>query len=109
MEVVEQWAYNLKMNKPSQWMNFDELTVLRSRLDVLEAQQAVMAGFISVLLQSELHNLPEPQQATLRAIYEALFEQTIARLLASEVGFSDATVRAIENLKTNMLGTASAG
>lgn len=62
-----------------------------------------MAGFISVLLQSEIHHLPEPQRAVLRATYETLFEQTIAQLLASEVGFSDATVRAIENLKSSML------
>lgn len=77
---------------------------LTSRIESLEAQQAVMAGFISVLLQTESHYLPEPERAVLRATYEALFERVIAQLLSSDIGFSDATIRAIEALRANMLG-----
>ena len=82
---------------------------LESRVEVLEAQQAVMAGFISLLLQSELHHFPKPQQAAVLATYEGLFERAIARLLSSEAGFSDETIRAIERLKTHMLAAASIG
>lgn len=84
-------------------MTSQEKKALQARVEVLEVQQAVMAGFISVLLQTELHRLSEPQRTLLRTTYEGLFERTIAGLLASEVGFSDAAIRAIEHLKTSML------
>ena len=80
---------------------------LQARLEVLEVQQAVMAGFISVLLQTELQHLPEPARAAMQATYEGLFERTIAGLLASDLGYSDAAVRAIEHLKVNMLQMSS--
>ena len=85
-------------------MSEKERNALISRLEVLEAQQAVMAGFISVVMQTELHCLPEAARTELRATYEALFERVIAQLLSSDIGFSDATIRAIEHLKVNMLG-----
>lgn len=80
-----------------------EKNALISRIEILEAQQAVMAGFISVVLQTEMHHFPAAGQAQLRATYEALFERVIAQLLSSECGFSDATVHAIEHLRENML------
>lgn len=85
-----------------------ERDALISRIEILEAQQAVMAGFISVVLQTELHHFPAAGRAELRATYEALFESVIAQLLSSDIGFSDATVRAIEHLKENMLGAIPA-
>ena len=90
-------------------MTPEEQKALGARVEVLEAQHAVMAGFISVLLQTELHQFPKAQQAVLLASYESLFEQAIAQLLSSEVGFSDATIRAIEHLKTHMLQVPAAG
>lgn len=84
-------------------MNSQEQQSLQARIEVLEVQQAVMAGFVSVLLQTELHHLSEPQRTMLRTTYEGLFERTIAGLLASDLGFSDAAVRAVEQLKLNML------
>jgi hypothetical protein len=80
---------------------------LQTRVEVLEVQQAVMAGFMSVLLQAELQQLSEPRRALLRTMYEGLFERTIAGLLASDIGFSDATVRAVEQLKINILQASS--
>lgn len=88
-------------------MTPQEQKVLQARVEVLEVQQAVIAGFVSVLLQTELHHFSEPQRTMLRTTYEGLFERTIAGLLANEVGFSDAAVRAIEHLKTNMLQSPS--
>jgi hypothetical protein len=88
-------------------MTLQEQKALQARIEVLEVQQAVMAGFVSVLLQIELHHFSEPQRTLLRTTYEGLFERTIAGLLASEVGFSDADVRAIEQLKLNMLRSDS--
>lgn len=76
---------------------------LQARLEILEVQQTVMAGFISALLQTELHHLPELQRSQMQATYANLFEKTIARLLASEIGFKDTTIRAIERLKISML------
>ena len=84
-------------------MTLDEKKTLLTRVEVLEAQQAVMAGFISVLLQTSANSVPEPQRTALRSTYEALFERAIAQLLSSEAGFSDATVNAIEQLKINMM------
>ena len=86
-------------------MTQEEQKALQARVEVLEVQQAVMAGFVSVLLHTELHHFPEPQRAILRTAYEGLFERTIAGLLASEVGFSDAAIHAIQHLKINMLQT----
>lgn len=80
-----------------------EQKALQARIEVLEVQQAVMVGFVSVLLQTGLHHFSEPQRTLLRMTYEGLFERTIAGLLASEVGFSDAAIRAIEHLKISML------
>ena len=89
-------------------MTAQEQKTLQARVEVLEVQQAVMAGFVSVLLQTELHHCSEPQRTLLRTTYESLFERTIAGLLASEVGFSDAAVRAIEQLRDDMLRSSSA-
>ena len=90
-------------------MTLQEQKALQARVEVLEVQQAVMAGFVSVLLQTELHHCSEPQRTLLRTTYEGLFERTIAGLLASEVGFSDAAVRAVEQLKHNVLQSNSPG
>jgi hypothetical protein len=90
-------------------MTPEKQKALEARVEVLEAQQAVMAGFISVLLQSELHHFPKPQHAAVLATYEGLFERAIAQLLSSEAGFSDDTISAIERLKTHMLAAASIG
>jgi hypothetical protein len=57
-----------------------------------------------VALQTELHYLPEAARTERRATYETLFERVIAQLLSSGMGFSDVTIRAIEHLRTNMLG-----
>lgn len=89
-------------------MDEKERRALISRLEVLEAQQAVMAGFVSVVMQTELHYLPEAARTQLRATYEALFERVIAQLLSSDIGFSDATIRAIEHLRENMLSAIPA-
>lgn len=85
----------------------EEKNSLQDRIEVLEVQQAVLAGFISVLMQTELQHFPEPARSALRATHESLFERTIAGLLASDLGFSDAAVRAIEHLKFNMLHMSS--
>jgi hypothetical protein len=88
-------------------MTSEDKKSLQARIEVPEVQQAVMAGFIAVLLQTELQNFPEPARNTLWTTYESLFERTIASLLASELGFSDAAVRAIEDLKVNMMRVTS--
>jgi hypothetical protein len=90
-------------------MTPEKQKALEARVEVLEVQQAVMAGFISVLLQSELHHFSKPQQAAVLAAYDGLFERVIAQLLSSEAGFSDDTIRAIERLKTHMFAAASTG
>ncbi len=74
-------------------------------MEVLEVQQAVMIGFMSVLMQTEMHEVPNPHRAKLFEIYENLFESAISNLLGSNAGFSDDSIRAIEHLKTAMLGT----
>jgi hypothetical protein len=84
-----------------------ERDTLLARLEALEAQQAVMAGFVSMLLQMQTSSFPEEHRASLRATYDILFEQTIATLLANELGFSDAAVHAIEHLRTSMLKTTA--
>lgn len=86
-------------------MTTAEHNSLRARLDALEAQQAVMAGFVAMLIQQEMQRFPKSHHASLRATYESLFERTIAGLLASDLGFSDAAVLAVEQLKHSMLGT----
>lgn len=80
-----------------------EIDALCARLDAVEAQQAVMAGFVSMLFQMEMQHFPEEHQTSLRRIYESLFEKSIANLLGNELGFSDAAVHAIENLKKSMM------
>ena len=89
-------------------MTTAEHNSLRARLDALEAQQAVMAGFVAMLIQQEMQRFPESHHASLRTTYESLFERAIAGLLASDLGFSDAAVLAVEHLKRSMLGTLKA-
>ncbi len=40
--------------------------LVQTRIEVLEVQQAVTAGFVLVLLQTELHHLPEAQRSDYR-------------------------------------------
>lgn len=53
---------------------------LQARLEVWEVQQTVMAGLISVLLQTELDHLPELKRSQMQTTYANLFNETIARL-----------------------------
>jgi hypothetical protein len=84
----------------------DDITELRARLDSLESQHAVVAGFTAFLLKALVSQQPEAQRAGLTATFEAMFEQTIAGLLASERGYSDARVQAVESLRTAMFRAA---
>jgi hypothetical protein len=82
-----------------------QLEALMTRIDVVETQQAVLAGLVSKLLQIQSQQFGEPHKTSLHAIYEQVFEETISNLLASNLGFSDAAVHAVENLKKSMLTT----
>lgn len=86
-------------------MNSIEIKLLKTRLDALEAQQAVMAGFVSIALQFQSCQLPELQRPALHATYDQLFEKLIANLLSSDLCFSDASIQAVEHLKDSLLST----
>lgn len=89
-------------------MTLKKIEALQARVEVLEVQQAVMTGFMNVIMQAELHRVPGSHRAKLYEIYENLFEQAISNLLGNDAGFSDNSIRAIENLKTAVLGTLPA-
>ena len=82
----------------------DSLDDLRSRVDALEAQHAVIVGFTSFLLKALLSEQPEVHRPELRATFEAMFERTVAGLLASDRAYPDASVRAVEALREVMFG-----
>ena len=74
------------------------------RNDMLEAQNAVAASLVAYLVKAHLLDQPVGHRAPLRASLEAVFEHTIAGLLASEHSFPDASVRAVENMRDAMFG-----
>lgn len=80
----------------------EDVEVLQTRVDSLEAQLAVVSGFTAFLLKALASQQPEASRAELQATFEGMFEHTIASLLASERGYSDARVQAVESLRAAM-------
>ncbi|WP_218510629.1 hypothetical protein [Variovorax sp. dw_308] len=86
-----------------------ELDELRARVEVLEAQQAIAISFVHFLLQALTHRYDESDRPALRAVFDDLFERTIAGILASDKGFPDISVQAVEVLREHMFGKPAGG
>ncbi len=81
-----------------------ELDQLRSRVDMVEAQNAMLAAFTRMLVHLHIDTYPMEERAAARGVFEGMFEKAIAQFLASDN--PDATVTAVELLRTAMFGKA---
>lgn len=84
-----------------------ELEILKRRLDGLEAQHALTAGFVRFLLEATISELPEEHQAPFRKSFDVHFERLIAYLLASGE-HTEASIQAVETMRDLMFGVPQA-
>lgn len=83
-----------------------ELEVIKARLDMLEAQQAITVAFVRFLVEALIAEQPEEHHAMLRSSLDRIFENTIANFLASN-DHTDFSVHAVELMRTVMFGKPS--
>jgi len=79
-----------------------ELDQLRMRVDMVEAQSAMLVTFTRMLVHLHIDTYPMDERDAARGVFEKMFEKVTAQFLASDN--PDAMVTAVELLRTAMFG-----